>query len=315
MEYRTLGRTGLRVSRLVLGTLSMGPLQADLGVDEGAALIRAAVELGVNLLDTAEVYGNYPHIRKGLRGLGDEMMVAGKSYACTWDGMKRSVEAARRGIDRDVIDIFLLHEQVSALTLEGHRPALEYLLEAKVRGIVRAVGVSTHFVEVVNAAAGMPDVEVIHPLLNRSGIGVRGGTLDQMVEAVTLAHASGKGVYAMKALGGGTLLEDVESSLAWVRDLPCVDAVAVGAADPRELEMDALVMAGGPVPESLRDAVRRRPKVLVIEESCTGCGECVKACQFGALAVVEGRARVSPSSCTLCGYCAARCEGFFIRVV
>ncbi|MGE5542941.1 MAG: aldo/keto reductase, partial [Bacillota bacterium] len=86
MEYRQLGNTKLNVSRLVLGTLTMGPLQANLGLDEGAALIRAAMGLGVNLLDTAEVYDNYPYIKRALRGVGEECMVATKSFAYEWAG-------------------------------------------------------------------------------------------------------------------------------------------------------------------------------------------------------------------------------------
>lgn len=293
----------------------MGPLQANLGLDEGAALIREAMDLGVNLLDTAEVYDNYPYIKRALRGVGEEFMVATKSFAYEWAGMKKCVEAARRGMDRDVIDIFLLHEQESTKTLEGHRPALEYLLEAKARGIVRATGVSTHFVEVAAAVAGMPGVDVLHPIINMQGIGIQGGTLEDMLKAVRTTREAGKGVYAMKALGGGHLLKDLERSLAWVRDLEFVDAIAVGVVNPAELLMDALVLGGREVPESVRLATRRREKRLLIEDWCRGCGECVAACQFGALRLEGGRAMVDPSRCTLCGYCAARCRDFFIKVV
>jgi len=305
----------LNVSRLALGTLTMGPLQANLGLDEGAALIRRAMDLGVNLLDTAEAYRNYEYIKRGLRGVGGECMVASKSYAYEWAEMKKCVEAARRGMDRDAIDIFMLHEQESRKTLEGHRPALEYLQEAKARGIVRAVGVSTHFVEVAAAVADMPGVDVLHPIMNRRGIGIQGGTLDDMLEAVRGAHDAGKGVYAMKALGGGHLLKDIEGSLGWARDLEFVDAIAVGAVNPAELQMDVLIVEGEEIPDDLRRAARRREKRLLIEDWCKGCGECVKACQFGALRVENGRAVVDPSRCTLCGYCAARCRDFFIKVV
>ena len=59
-----LGDTGLMISRLVFGALPMGPLQADLSPEEGGALIRYALEKGVNLIDTAEMYGTYWHLRE-----------------------------------------------------------------------------------------------------------------------------------------------------------------------------------------------------------------------------------------------------------
>lgn len=315
MEYGELGGTGLRVSRLVLGTLTMGPLQANMSVDEGAGLIRHALDLGVNFFDTAEVYDTYHYLKAALRGIGDEAMVATKSFAYTWDGMKKSLEKARKGIDRDVLDVFLLHEQESAKTLEGHRPALEYLLDAKARGLVRAVGVSTHYVEVVETAAGMKEIDVIHPMLNREGLGIQGGGLDDMLAAVRRAKEAGKGIYGMKALGGGNLIKDALAALEWARDLPFVDAFAVGVTSREELEVDAMIFSREEVPSALLERVSKRKRTLLIEKWCRGCGRCVDACQFGALRLVGGRAEVDPARCVLCGYCAARCKDFFIKVI
>ncbi|MFZ5754869.1 MAG: aldo/keto reductase, partial [Bacillota bacterium] len=134
MEYQLLGHTGLKVSRLCFGSLTMGPLQANLSIKQGAALLRYAFELGVNFIDTAKLYRTYPYIKEALRGWDAPVIIASKSYDYTWEGMQRSVEEARLAIDRDYLDIFLLHEQESELTLEGHRPALEYLWEAKAKG-------------------------------------------------------------------------------------------------------------------------------------------------------------------------------------
>ncbi|MBR0026137.1 MAG: aldo/keto reductase, partial [Clostridia bacterium] len=67
MEYRYLGNTGMLVSRLCFGTLTMGPLQRDLSAKEGAALLELAFSCGVNFLDTAEIYGTYPHVKEALK--------------------------------------------------------------------------------------------------------------------------------------------------------------------------------------------------------------------------------------------------------
>jgi len=63
----------------------------------------------------------------------------------------------------------MLHEQESRLTLKGHREALEYYISMKEKGIIKAVGVSTHNVEVVEACCEMPEVDVIHPIVNKAG--------------------------------------------------------------------------------------------------------------------------------------------------
>ena len=145
MEYSILGRTGLRVSRLCFGVLTMGPLQADLPLAEGAALLKYAVEQGVNFFDTAEIYDSYHYLKQLLCCCPDkDLVITTKSYSVTAEEMKASLEKARQELDRDYIDIFLLHEQESALTIRGHRAALDYLIEAKEKGLVRAVGISTH---------------------------------------------------------------------------------------------------------------------------------------------------------------------------
>jgi aryl-alcohol dehydrogenase-like predicted oxidoreductase len=184
VRYRTLGETGIEVSELCLGVLTVGPLQEDLSPGEGGRVIRHALERGITFLDTAEAYGTYPHIRAALRGCPVRPVVATKSYAHTGEDMRRSLERARREMDLDVIDLFLLHEQESEATLRGHQQALEFLVEARERGLVRAVGISTHSVRGAVAGALHPLVQVIHPLLNLAGLGIMDGSREQMQAAI-----------------------------------------------------------------------------------------------------------------------------------
>lgn len=323
LERRALGRTGLVVSRMCFGTLTMGPLQAKLSLKEGASLIRAAMDAGVNFIDTAELYGSYEYIREAISGRGgirsrdrDSVVIASKSYDYTYDGMRQAVERALRSMGIDYIDIFLLHEQESALTLKGHQEALRYLARAREAGKVRAIGASTHHVACVRAAAAMPEIDVIHPLLNRSGIGIADGTASDMLEAVWEAHRAGKGIYSMKALGGGALLDDVEGSLGWVLAQPCVDSIAVGIKTLDELRMDLAIFEGRRPDDALRERTRRN-KALIIEPWCTGCGTCVARCTHGALRIAPetGRAAVDTARCVLCGYCQAACPEFCMKVV
>ncbi|MDK2820137.1 MAG: hypothetical protein PWP31_102 [Clostridia bacterium] len=315
MQYRKLGRSGITVSRLCFGSLTIGPLQAGLSISKGAALIRHALELGVNFIDTAKAYNNYPYIREALKGWAKEVVVTTKSYDYTAEGMALSLEEARRELDRDVIDIFLLHEQETALTLAGHRPALDYLLEAKQRGSVRAVGISTHAVEAVRVAGTMPEIDIIHPIYNQGGIGILDGSREDMLAAIKIAHNNGKGIYAMKALGGGHLVSEAKKALQFVMATPVIDAVAVGMQTLTEVEVNVAWFSGRQPAQEKLNQVKRKKRRLIIEEWCTGCGNCVRRCPQGALRLIENRAIVDPETCILCGYCAGVCRDFCIKVI
>lgn len=316
MEYRQLGRTGLKVSRLCFGSLTLSPLQAGLPVPEAARVMRRAFDRGVNFIDTAELYQNYDQIRSAIEGLGDGVLVATKSYAHRRDQMEKSLVLALRALKRDHIDVFLLHEQESALTLRGHHEALEYLAQARQKGLVRAVGISTHHVAGVEAATADPNVQVIHPVINRLGIGIRDGDTGAMLRAIRTAAQNGKGLYGMKVLGGGHLLADAEAALKFAIGIRDLDSVAVGMQTTLEVECNVRLFSGQVVPDGLRRIVGRRPRRLLVEHWCLACGECVRRCSAGALYVKDdGRAAARRELCDLCGYCASVCPQFAIKVI
>lgn len=314
MEFRQLGRTSLTVSRLCFGALTVGPLQARLPLQEGVAVIRAALEAGVNFIDTAELYGTYDYIRQAIAGFS-KTIVASKSYAWTYDGMRDSVEQACRGIDRDYIDIFMLHEQTSRLTLKGHREALDYLVRAKQQGLVRAIGVSTHMVEVVQAAALLDEVDVIHPILNQAGIGIMDGTVDDMIKATQFAVSQGKGLYTMKALGGGHLSRISHEAMQWILAQEHITSVAIGMQSLEEVAFNTAIFEGQRVEADLQEKVVRRKRTLLIEDWCAGCGSCVRKCPMHALYMAHKKVAVDPERCVLCGYCGAHCPEFALKIV
>lgn len=314
MEYRELGQTGLYVSRLCFGALTIGPLQRGLSPREGAAILQRAFELGVNFVDTAELYGTYEHIRLALEGFQAErpMVIATKSYAYSREGMEVSLEAARKGLGLDVIPLFLLHEQESSHTLRGHWPAFEVLLEAKKAGVVQAVGISTHHVEGVLASCYIPEIDVVSPLINKTGIGIQGGTRKDMLEAIQKAAQLGKGVYAMKPLGGGHLLTSWSEALDYLLAKPEMHSIAVGMKSLNEVESNVAFFNGERGLSNPEVKTRR----LHIDDWCIGCAACVDACPNGALELVDGQAAVAyREQCVFCGYCGASCPEFAIKVI
>lgn len=315
MEFRNLGKTGIKVSRLCFGALTVGPLQANLPLEQGALVIKRALEAGVNFIDTAELYQTYPYIREAIRGKENEVVVATKCYAYTREGMEKSVSAALAGLGRSYVDIFLLHEQESELTIRGHWEAVEYLLKAKREGIVRAVGISTHSVRGIRAAAAVPEFDVIHPLINMAGIGIKDGSVEDMVRAIGDAARAGKGLYGMKALGGGNLIGNTAEALRFVLSLQELAAVAVGMRTMDEVDYNVAFFCGRQVADEIRLRVGSEKRRLHIEDWCQGCGACVERCGAGALTLEEGRVKVDPSLCRLCGYCGSVCPELCIKIV
>lgn len=315
MELRILGKSELQVSRLGFGSLTIGPLQAGMSSVEGGKVIRAALEAGINFIDTAELYGTYPHIQAGISGYRGEVVIASKSYAYEYGAMEASVHSACRALNRDYIDLFSLHEQTSRLTLKGHRPALEFLIKAKEQGLIRAIGVSTHTVEVVRAAALIEEIDVIHPIINREGLGILDGTVGDMLAAIQFAAEAGKGIYGMKALGGGHLGRDAAQAFSWLLAEPNIASVVVGMQSIDEVAVNCALFAGcSPRPEQAA-IVAARQRRLLIEDWCVGCGKCVARCPMGALTLAGDRVTVDQRQCVLCGYCASVCSEFCLKVI
>ncbi len=314
MRYTRLGKTGLVVSRLCFGVLTVGPLQAGLPMEEGAEIIAYALKRGVNFLDTAEAYRTYPYIREAMKLTGLRPVIATKSYAYTRQGMKESLERARDEMGLKTVDVFLLHEQESELTLAGHREALEFLLEARKKGWVRAVGISTHSVRGVIAGAKDERIEIIHPIINLAGLGIMDGSREQMLAAIALAREKGKGLYAMKAFGGGNLGHQAYRAFHFVNSVPHIDAIAVGMKSKAEVDLNLEWLEGRRNP-ALERAVGAQERRLIIEGWCRGCGACTEACRYQALTLGEGRVEVINERCVLCGYCSAYCPDFCIKIV
>jgi predicted aldo/keto reductase-like oxidoreductase len=316
MEYYELGQTGLRVSALCFGALPMGPLQADLPVEAGGELILEALRSGVNFVDTAEMYRTYSHVRWALERFAGPVVLASKSNATGYEEMKTAVEKGLEEMGRDCFEIFHLHASRDNDPLLNRAGALEALCEYKAKGYIKAVGVACHSVLGIKAAVDDPRIDLVFPLINRTGLGILDGGVAEMSAVIRQAQAAGKGVYAMKAFGGGNLLGELEQNLNFVRRTVGVTVVAVGMIRRIELETNLALFEGSALPDGYQKALRKyKKRVFVLGLTCKGCGRCVANCHSRAIALVDGKAVIDPEKCLLCGYCSKECPQFAIRVV
>jgi len=316
MKRVKLGVGGIEVTELCFGTLTVSRLQSGIPPHEAAPIIRRALDLGVDFVDTAQNYQTYEHVAAAIKGRKEKPVIATKSHARTYEDMNSAVEEALEKLAVEHLDLFLLHLIRSEEDLRGRNGALDCLLEYKNRGVIRSLGLSTHTIEGLRPALDHPEIEVVLPCINLKGLGINDGTFEEFAPILRALHARGKGVYAMKPLGGGHLFNDVPAALNFVRSLDAVDAIAVGMQNVAEVEMNVRIFNDEPVPADVRERAKQISRKLIIyHRICTGCGSCVEHCEQGALSIVDEKSVVDQSKCILCGYCANECPVFCIRVI
>lgn len=301
----------MKPSRLCFGSLTLSPLQKNLSVEEGARLLKHAYDKGINFYDTAELYDNYKVFKAFLKEVPREkVIISTKCYAYSRETAEASLNKALREMDTPYVDYFLLHEQESIHTLRGHHDAIEYFLEKKEEGFIKKFGISTHHIAAVEAASEDHRIEVLHPIINKAGIGIVDGTTEEMLNAIKHAKDKGKFIYAMKALGGGHLLKSYKEALEFVLDISFIDSIAIGMQSIEEIDQNIESIKGNISSEGIHSE-----RKLHIADWCIGCGSCKRRCQQNAITLVDNKAVVDHSKCVLCSYCVKSCPDFCIKVI
>jgi aryl-alcohol dehydrogenase-like predicted oxidoreductase len=258
MVYRSLGKTGLRVSRIGLGTTKLGrntdvkyPEAFALPSDKQIAeLLDTALTLGVNLIDTAPAYGASEARLGVLVGSRRESFVlstkCGEQYSgslSTYDFSSRaliaSVEASLKHLGIDHIDVLLLHSDGQDLDILTRTDALRTLEGLKKSGKIRAAGISAKTPEGIRAACGTLDV-VMAPFSQKD---------PRLADALGEAHAADVGVLAIKGLSSGYL--EARPAIEFVLHQEFIDSLIVGTTNPEHLR-EAVSIADAAVIVSAR---------------------------------------------------------------
>ena len=247
----------MKVSKLGFGTFDFGePL--NISPKEGGQILIDSYQLGVNFWDTSDDYGSHPHVAFALNQIPrKEVVVSTKTSAKSSKEAIKSLNSSLKELDTDYIDIFLLH-YVKSGWIKGCHQVLKELDALKATRTIKATGLSTHSVTVVREASQFEEVDVImticcsasQAMINkfRDYVPLEDGSIEEMFQAIKLAHKSGKGVIAMKVLGGGVgsaaplLGKNYRASIKSIAKLDFIDTMVIGMRNLNEVKKNLKVI-------------------------------------------------------------------------
>jgi aryl-alcohol dehydrogenase-like predicted oxidoreductase len=213
-----LGKTGIEVSRLAIGTGTNGWNQASnqtrqLGINGLSGLLKAAYDKGVFFWDSADQYGTHPHLKEALKSVPREkVVILTKTHASTEEEMKADLDRFRKELGTDYIDILLLHCMTSKNWPAEKQGAMNILSEAREKKIIRAHGVSCHTLEALKAAADSPWVQIDLARVNPAAASMD-ADVPTVVNVLKDMKQSGKVIMGMKIFGNGVLVNRKEECL------------------------------------------------------------------------------------------------------
>jgi len=234
----TLGSTGIKTSRLAMGTGTVGvghhSHQTALGVKGLSDLLLNGYDQGLRFFDAADSYGSHPHVAVALKHVQrDKVTVLSKSWARDPAGMRADIERFRKELGTEYIDVLLMHCLTEGDWTERYKGVMDVLSEAKQKGVIRAHGCSCHSIEALQAAAKSPWVEVDLARINPTGASMDASP-DVVLPVLKQMKASGKAVIGMKILGAGVLRERQDECLKYALGLGVLDAFTIGAENRNE---------------------------------------------------------------------------------
>lgn len=316
MEYRILGKTGLKISRMGFGGIPIQKIDA-----EGTkVLMQRLLEAGVNYIDTARGYSvSEEYLGYALEGIRDKFILATKSMARTKEAMAADIDVSLRNLRTNYIDLYQVHNPNMAQFDEVLSPggALEALLEAKAQGKIGHIGVTAHSQEIFEKALACDWVETImfpYNLVETQGESLMKRCTEQNV-----------GFIDMKPLAGGAL-EDAALALRFICANPDVTVVIPGMAEEKEIaENLAAVEDRTPLSEEDWAKIEEIRNTLGTEfcRRCNYCAPCTVGINIPNVFIMDGYysryglqewARVRydsmekrASDCVECGICETRC--------
>ena len=270
-----LGRTELSVSRLGLGGMYLARYFHG-SLDEAVRLIHRALDLGVDLIDTASSYFDSEEvIGRALSGRRSDAIIASKSYVRTRRGFAAEFEASFRRLRTDWIDIYQLHHVQHAHEMEqvtAPGGPLELLEREKQRGRIRFIGITSHHPGVLAEALRTGRFDTVQFPYNVV-------EAEQFQPVLDVARELDIGTLGMKPLSGGRLAA-VEACLRFSA-AGGIDCTLAGCSRIEHVERDVAAMAGA-LDLSEEERLRMTEEVARLGDLfCRRCRYCEKVCSAG----------------------------------
>ncbi len=238
-----LGNTGIKTSRLAMGTGTVGvghhSHQTSLGVKGLSDLLLNGHDQGLMFFDSADAYGSHPHVAEALKHVKrDQVTVLTKTWARDPATARADLDRFRRELGVDYIDVCLMHCLSESDWTTRYRGVMDVFEEAKQKGIIRAHGCSCHSIGALRAAAASPWVEVDLVRINPVGAYMDADP-QTVISVIKEMKAAGKGIVGMKILGAGDLRNRQDEALKFALSLDLLDAFTIGAESKAE-QMDLI---------------------------------------------------------------------------
>jgi aryl-alcohol dehydrogenase-like predicted oxidoreductase len=268
MPQRALGQTGWQASLLTMGGVRWDTLCSD---EEAAALVRRALELGVNTFDTAHVYGGGESERKlglALEGVRQRVWVNTKVIDRTCDGAKRQMETSLQRLRTDYVDLMFVHsldseEQYRAIL--SPNSVLKAVEEFRAAGHIRYVGISGHWVRdwMARIVQEVPFDAVLFP----AGLFNIAYDYNFFENVLPLARERNMAVLGMKIYGAGRIkhARSIEPYLRYSLNQP-IDTAVIGVDNIPQLEQTIRVVKSRPAPLSEEEQAALLPEALAITQ-------------------------------------------------
>lgn len=245
-----LGKTGIKVSRIAMGTgvksINRQSNLTRLGKEKAVALIRHAYDCGVRFFDCADTYGSHELIAEALKGIPREKYVLNTKIWRYPGGIPEPerpdahivVDRFRKELKTDYIDLICLHAMIDPDWTDEQKRQMDILDNLKAKGIIHAHGVSVHSLDAMQACISSPWVDSVHVRLNAYGDKMDSYDPDDTVKIVKQLHETGKAIIAMKLIGEGMYRNDparIDATLRFVLSLKSVDMLLVGFDRPEQV--------------------------------------------------------------------------------
>lgn len=317
MEYITLGKTGLRVSRMGFGGIPIQKVDASVT----HTLMERLAQRGVNYIDTARGYTvSEQFLGEALEGgLREKFVIATKSMSRTKEAMARDIDISLKNLRTDYIDLYQIHNPSMAELEQVLAPggALEALMEAKAAGKIRHLGLTAHMAAVFERALELDWVETV--MFPYNIVETQGEALMEKCREKNV------GFICMKPMAGGAL-EDARLALRFIRQNENVSVVIPGMYDVREIDENLAAVEDTSAltsDELAKIETIRKELGTQFCRRCNYCQPCTAGISISGIFVLEGYLQryglgdwaqkrydalgKKAGDCVGCGACEKRC--------